>query len=107
MSRTVRNLAPSLFGALAWVLLWAAPAPAQNAEGLFVTVPNPITTDALERIQKQVDTRIHGESRRVQTVVFDFNPQDKDAGTPVFGPCQDLGAYIAKLTKAEDFPDRD
>ena len=47
---------------LAWIILSAMPVQAQTAEGLFVTVPNPITSDAVERITKQIDTRVHNES---------------------------------------------
>jgi membrane-bound serine protease (ClpP class) len=98
MSRTVRSLAPSLIGVIAWISLSPAPAPAQNAEGLFVTVPNPITTDALERIQKQIDPRLHGDAKQpLQTVVFDFNPDGKPAATAKPGVCSDLTAYIRRI----------
>jgi membrane-bound ClpP family serine protease len=99
MSIQVRTSAPVATGVLAWLLLSATPAPAQNAEGMFVTVPNPINSDALARIQKQIDTRIHdpNEGRRPRTVVFDFNPDGKPAATAQPGVCSDLTFYIRKI----------
>jgi membrane-bound serine protease (ClpP class) len=93
-----RLLRPELvLAALSWLLFAPAPAPAQSTEGLFVTVPNPITSDAVERIQKQINTRVHAELRRPQTIVFDFNPDDKPASTARPGVCSDLTAFIREL----------
>lgn len=85
------------FAVLAWLLLLAAPVLAQTTEGLFVTVPNPITSDALERITKQIEPRVNAESRRIQTVIFDFNPDGKPAASAKPGVCSDLTAYIRRL----------
>jgi membrane-bound serine protease (ClpP class) len=82
---------------LTWLILSAMPVQAQTAEGLFVTVPNPITSDAVERITKQIDTRVHNELRRPQTIVFDFNPDGKPASTAKPGVCSDLTFYIRGL----------
>jgi membrane-bound serine protease (ClpP class) len=82
---------------LAWLILSAMPVHAQTAEGLFVTVPNPITSEAVERITKQIDTRVHNELRRPQTIVFDFNPDGKPASTAKPGVCSDLTFYIRGL----------
>lgn len=83
---------------VAAVLWLAAGAVAQPADGLYVSVPNPLTSEAYTRIRNRVEEARGKADHRPTVLVFDFNPQDKDAGTPLFGPCQDLGAYIAKLT---------
>ena len=82
---------------LAAMVLSAVPVQAQTTEGLFVTVPNPITSDAVERITKQIDTRVHNELRRPQTIVFDFNPDGKASSTAKPGVCSDLTFYIRGL----------
>lgn len=82
-----------------WVALSASAAPAQEVAGgaVFVTVQNPITSDVAERIKNQVGFRTNDPNRavRVQTVVFDFNPDDKPASTANFGPCYDLAKVIS------------
>jgi membrane-bound ClpP family serine protease len=80
-----------------WLVLTALPAQAQSEEGLVVTVPNPITSDAVERITKQIDTRVHSELRRPKTIIFDFNPDGKPASTAKPGVCSDLSFYIRGL----------
>lgn len=97
MSIQVRRPAVVSIAVFASLLLGCSTVAAQTVEGLFVTVPNPITSDAVERIQKQIETRLHGETRRVQTVVFDFNPDGKPAATAKPGVCSDLAAYIRGL----------
>ncbi len=86
--------------AVVWVALSAAAAFAQEAGGaMFVTVQNPITSDVAERIKNQVSFRTNDPNRavRVQTVVFDFNPDDKPASSPNFGTCYDLAKVISGL----------
>jgi membrane-bound serine protease (ClpP class) len=83
--------------ALVCLLSPAGSAQAQPEGGLFVTVPNPITSEAVNRIKSQVDTRRHNKERRVARVVFDFNPDGKPAATTTFGPCSDLAGYIDSL----------
>ena len=97
MSILVRNSATPLACVLAWSLLSAAPARGQNTEGMFVPVPNPITTDVVSSVRAQVNRRIDRTNPRpVTTVVFDFNPDDKPASTANFGACLDLQDYIRK-----------
>lgn len=74
---------------------YAQPGP---ADGIYVTVPNPLTSDGFTRVKNRVEAARASPDHKPRVVVFDFNPQDKDAGSPDFGPCQDLGAYIAGLT---------
>ena len=97
MSIMVRRPLPVPLAVIAWLLLSAAPVVAQTVEGLFVTVPNPITSDAVERIQNQIKSRVNAEARRAQTIVFDFNPDGKPAATSKPGVCSDLTAFIRSL----------
>lgn len=82
-------------------LLSAAVASAQDAasDAVFVTVQNPITTDAFKRIQNQINLRLNDPNpqRRLTAVVFDFNPDGKPAATTDFGPCYDLAGFIDGL----------
>ncbi len=73
---------------------------AQNAlsdEGVFVSVPNPITTEAVKRIQNRVERSRTDTTRPIKKVVFDFNPQSRDANTSDFGACYELASYIGTL----------
>ena len=97
MSITARRPYLSFLAFFASLVLPAAPVLAQSTEGLFVTVPNPITSDGVERITKQIEPRVNAESRRLQTVIFDFNPDGKPAATAKPGVCSDLTAYIRSL----------
>jgi membrane-bound ClpP family serine protease len=81
------------------LLLAAASGPAAQPEvpeGLFITVPNPITSEAVERIQKQIEARKHG-GRGLGVIVFDFNPDGKPAWTARPGVCSDLTHLIRGL----------
>lgn len=89
-------------GVLLFVLLAgpARPAVAQNAlaeEGVFVAVPNPITSEAVTRIKNRVETARGNPSRPARAVVFDFNPGGKEAATTDFGACYELASFIAQL----------
>lgn len=86
---------------IAVALVWGAAArdyaaAAETVEGLFITVPNPITSEAVERIQKQIEGRVHS-GRAPAVVVFDFNPDGKAASTAKPGVCSDLTALIRGL----------
>ena len=67
MQITTRGTAGALGAAVAGLLLGAACATAQDG-AMFVTVPNPITSDAVKRVQNQVNARVHTD-----------NPQLRDA----------------------------
>src|SRR5437660_813883 len=86
--------------ALCTLLLTAGSLNAQGAigkEGIFVSVPNPITSEAVQRIKNRVDAARNSPTRPVRTVVFDFNPGGKDAATPEYGECYTLANYINDL----------
>ena len=76
---------------------------AQDADtepGIFLTVQNPITSDAFTRIKNQINVRLNSDNQsrpRLTHVVFDFNPDNKPAATTDFGPCYDLAKFIGTL----------
>lgn len=90
-------------------LALAAPVLGQEAtrqDGLFITVPNPITDSAVAGIKKKVEFALERQKRRrIDTIVFDFNPHDPNSreglgqpsGTSTFGSCYDLAEYIRNL----------
>ena len=96
MSIMVRRPLPIPLAVIA-LLLSAAPVVAQTVEGLFVTVPNPITSDAVDRIKNQIKSRVNAQAHRAETIVFDFNPDGKPAATISPGVCSDLTAFIRGL----------
>src|SRR5438445_148374 len=62
------------------------------AEGVYVTVANPITSEVTNRVKERVDRAVR--EHKVQKVIFDFNPDNREANSPNFGPCSDLADYI-------------
>jgi membrane-bound ClpP family serine protease len=87
--------------ALAALLVHAGGSAAQNASpetGLYVTVPNPVTSTGYTQIKNRIDAARSKPESRPSVIVFDFNPGDKDATTAEFGVCYDLADLIAKLT---------
>lgn len=102
MHIAVRHPVLPVAAVLVWACLSAGTARGQNNEdGLFVTVPSPLTSDGVERIKNQVLPRRNNETRPVRKVVFDFNPDGKDATTPNFGPCRDLAKFIRELQEVQ------
>lgn len=78
----------------------AAAAPAEGAEpsaGLFITVPNPIDSKAKNRIITMAGRFLQKADARARTIVFDFNPDGRAAGSSDYGPCQDLARYLLGL----------
>lgn len=94
------RIASTLFAlALSWVALPGI-ASAQNAVnrlGLFVTVPSPLSSDAITRIKKQVDDARNRGEQRPAVVIFDFNPNNQDVTSEDFGVCFNLARYISNL----------
>ena len=81
---------------LVWIAVLSTPVLAQNVaqDGLFIGVPNPITSTAVDRIRGQIEPRQN--SRPVKTIVFDFNPGGKDVLNTDFGACLNLSDLITK-----------
>src|SRR5439155_4081385 len=67
-------------------------------DGVFITVPNPITSDAFSRVREQADRARQKQKDRVITkIVFDFNPEGREASSPDYGPCSDFAWYLRGL----------
>jgi membrane-bound ClpP family serine protease len=88
----------------AWlaVLCAAAAAPAQfkpERDGLWITVPNPIQSSDVVQIRKKILDAVERQHRKLEVIVFDFNPNGVPSGTgeDMFGACSDLARYIRKL----------
>lgn len=64
----------------------------RSEPGQFISVANPITSEVVNQVRETV---ARAEQRqRLKKIVFDFNPNGKDAATPDFGPCLDLAKFI-------------
>ena len=60
--------------------------------GIFVTVPNPITSTVVNQIKETV---ARAESRQsLRKIIFDFNPDGLEVASPDFGPCLDFANFI-------------
>src|SRR5262245_849214 len=82
-------------------LLLAGPAPAQEgkpADGMIVQVQNPIAGGAVTQLKSAVDAARNSPRQNIRNVVFDFNPDGKDAATESYGDCYELARYIRNLS---------
>src|SRR5438094_10264923 len=68
---------------------------ADSEAGIFLTVQNPITSEETNRIREKVERAVR--ERRVAKIVFDFNPDGKEAAARDFGPCHDLAKHLNQL----------
>jgi membrane-bound serine protease (ClpP class) len=100
MDTAVRH--PLAFVVAALVGLFAGGSAVAQGGGLFVTVPNPLTSEGVNRIKKTVNSRVNaGEGKKPGTVVFDFNPGaegGKPAASTDYGTCYELATYISGLS---------
>jgi membrane-bound serine protease (ClpP class) len=93
--------------ALLCLLGAAAPGPSilragdKTTDGLFITVPNPITENAVLQIEQRVRSAVERQGRVLDVVVFDFNPQGKPSGTGNVFPCMQLKDYISRLSTGQ------
>ena len=69
----------------------------RTVEGMLVSVPSPITSEVVQRVKNQVQSRVNNNARPVKVVVFDFTPGGKDAANPNFGACYELSQVIDQL----------
>jgi membrane-bound serine protease (ClpP class) len=90
-------------GVLLVLLASAARAQDAVADGIFITVPNPITSEVTNRVKETTERAVQrlrgGDAngpRRELKIVYDFNPDNKPAGTRDFGPCHDLAVFLSR-----------
>ncbi|WP_162656671.1 NfeD family protein [Tuwongella immobilis] len=67
-------------------------------EGLFITVPNPITSDVVTRIRATTQTALNHPKRPIRKFIFDFTPNGKEAATRDYGVAYELSKEIKELT---------
>src|SRR6516165_7841788 len=84
------------FVALAILIAPAAVAAQAPVDGLFITVPDPITDAHVQQIKHKVKDAVEAKKRNISIIVFDFNPKGLPAGTNSFGSCHDLADYITR-----------
>jgi membrane-bound ClpP family serine protease len=71
-------------------------------DGLYITVPNPITETVVRNIKQRVKDAVERQKRNnLKVVVFDFNENGKPSGTSNFSPCLDLKLFISDLNTNE------
>ena len=63
-------------------------------DGLFISVPNPITSTQVNRIKAKTERALQATDRRIRKIIYDFNPGNQASGTKDYGPCHDLADFI-------------
>jgi membrane-bound ClpP family serine protease len=71
------------------------PEPDAPEPGRFVTVATPITSPVVNQIKEAVARAM--KDRPLKKIVFDFNPEGREAATDDFGVCLDLARHIRSL----------
>src|SRR5438445_9481137 len=89
------------FAAAVSLFVTAETAHAQEAagvknDGLFISVPQEITSAAVSQIKLKVQEAVsrRGKTAAAFTGVFDFNPNGHPSGSSSFGSCMALGYFI-------------
>ena len=75
-------------------------APAQDAaqaDGVFITVHNPITTNVVNRVKAKTNKFLQQLDKRGLVIVYDFNPDHHPSSTSDYGPCHDLASFLLDL----------
>jgi membrane-bound ClpP family serine protease len=94
------SYASAFFAALLSLVAATSSAFAQGGgtrPGLFVTVPAPLTSDAVSRIKTRIEDARSRAEQRPAVVILDFNPNAKDATTDDFGVAYTLARYLSTL----------
>ena len=96
-----RTLLALLVAFLSLPLASAQEKPAANGglveDALIITVPNPLTGEAVKNISERISRARAQEGKPIRKIVFDFNPDDKDAATADFFLGFGLASEIARL----------
>jgi membrane-bound ClpP family serine protease len=74
-----------------------APARTDAGDGLFITVPNPISETAVLQIENRINEATQRQNRTLSVIVFDFNPHGNPSGTSNVFPCLQLKDVINRL----------
>ncbi len=98
--RTVRRALMARWLIAGTFLVAPASAAAQDAgqaDGLFITVHNPITTNVVNRVKAKTNRFMQRPDHRGLVIVYDFNPDQHASSTSDYGPCHDLAAFLLDL----------
>lgn len=74
---------------------------AGRRDGLIITIPNPIKGDTADAVRSKILDAAVRQKRVLDTIVFDFNPDELPASTLSFGGCLELADLIRKLQLGE------
>jgi membrane-bound ClpP family serine protease len=66
----------------------------EQSDGLFISVPNPLTSEAYNRIRAKTAGFLEHHNRRGIKIVYDFNPENRPSSTTDYGPCHDLAEFL-------------
>jgi membrane-bound ClpP family serine protease len=70
---------------------------AEPVRGLFITVPHPVDSKAVNRVKAATDRFLQNPDHRGVKIVYDFNPDGRASGGSDYGPCHDLAQYLLEL----------
>src|SRR5271167_2110455 len=73
----------------------SAEEPVPTERGIFVTIANPITSEVVNGIKERV-ARVQRD-KPIAKIVFDFNPDGKEASSGDYFACAGLAKEITKL----------
>jgi membrane-bound ClpP family serine protease len=77
----------------------AQPAAGETAaEGLFITVPNPLGSVGINSVRARTDGFLDRTDRRGLKLIYDFNPDGAPSRSEDYGVCRDLAEYLLGLT---------
>src|SRR5260370_13260004 len=69
-------------------------AAADIADGQYIYIRNPISTDVVNRVKTQSRRFLDRAQHQGAKIVFDFNPQGYPSSTSDYGSCRELAAFI-------------
>src|SRR6516165_149553 len=85
------------FAVVGLFAIMLAPARTDAGDGLFITVPNPISETAVLQIENRINEATQRQNRTLSVIVFDFNPHGNPSGTSNVFPCLQLKDVINRL----------
>lgn len=65
-------------------------------EGVYFTVPVPITREVVNRIKSATQRALEANNPPIRKIVYDFNPGGRPSTTADYGDCRDLADFILK-----------
>src|SRR5262249_51659714 len=97
----LRLATPVFAGFFATVLLIAADQPPEKpndaADGIFITVRNPIDSNVLNRVKASTMRFLDRHDHHGLRIVYDFNPDGFASSSADYGTCRDLAVFLLDL----------